>query len=52
MRNELRFILLSVEFSICDTLRKTFRSSFSRSREESSRDAEAWKRKEEKKMVK
>jgi hypothetical protein len=32
MRKELRFILLSVEFSICDTFRKTFSSSRSRSR--------------------
>ena len=41
MRNELRFILRSVEFSICDTFRKIFSSSFSFSSDESNVDAEA-----------
>ena len=41
MRNELRFILRSVEFSICDTLRKIFSSSFSFSSDDSSADADA-----------
>ena len=31
MRNELRFILLRMAFSICDTFRKILSSSFSRS---------------------
>ncbi len=41
MRNELRFILRRAEFSICETFRKILSSSFSLSREDSSRDAEA-----------
>ena len=43
MRNELRFMRRSVEFSICDTFRKIFSSSFSFSNEERSADADACK---------
>lgn len=41
MRKELRFILRSVEFSICDTFRKIFKSSFSFSSDDRSADADA-----------
>ena len=41
MRNELRFIRRSVEFSICDTFRKILSSSFSFSSDERSADADA-----------
>lgn len=43
IRNELRFILLKVEFSICETLRKILRSSFSFSKVVSNNEAEALK---------
>lgn len=41
MRKELRFILRRVEFSICDTFRKIFKSSFSFSSDAKSEEADA-----------
>ena len=41
IRNELKFILRSIEFSICDTFKKILKSSFSFSKVVRSRDADA-----------
>ena len=50
MRKLLKFILLKMVFSICDTLRKIRKSSRSFSRAANRADEEPWKRK--KKMMK